>query len=212
MPSPFLGMDPYLEGALWTTFHFAFGAEIVLQLAPRLRPRYLVLPVEHETTVLHVSIEIRDTANRQLVTAIKILSPSNKRAEGRMEYLAKRRRILLSMAHLLEIDLLRQGQRLLMHDPLPPAQYFVLLSRAESRPISEVWPLGRSDRLPVVPVPLLPGDADVPLDLQQTFTATYDLLGYDLAIDYTRPPEPPLDDAESSIADGLLHTAGLRQA
>jgi hypothetical protein len=46
MPAPFPGMDPYLEGSLWTTFHFAFGAEIVRQLAPRLRPRYLVLPVE----------------------------------------------------------------------------------------------------------------------------------------------------------------------
>src|SRR5215212_8572006 len=46
MPSPFSGMDPYLEGSLWTTFHFAFGAEIVRQLAPKLRPRYLVLPVE----------------------------------------------------------------------------------------------------------------------------------------------------------------------
>ena len=47
-----------------------------------------------------------------------------------MEYLSKRRRILLSTVHLLELDLLRQGQRLPMHDPLLPAEYFVLLSRA----------------------------------------------------------------------------------
>ena len=46
MPSPFPGMDPYLEGSLWTTFHFSFAAEIVRELAPRLRPRYLVLPEE----------------------------------------------------------------------------------------------------------------------------------------------------------------------
>lgn len=46
MPSPFPGMDPYLEGALWSTFHFTFGAELLRQLAPRLRPRYLALPVE----------------------------------------------------------------------------------------------------------------------------------------------------------------------
>lgn len=59
----------------------------------------------------HVSIEIRDVARRQLVTAIEILSPTNKRGEGRLEYLAKRRRLLLSTAHLMEIDLLRQGQR-----------------------------------------------------------------------------------------------------
>ena len=46
MPSPFPGMDPYLEGALWTTVHFSLSAEIVRQLAPKLRPRYLVLPAE----------------------------------------------------------------------------------------------------------------------------------------------------------------------
>lgn len=203
MPSPFPDMDPYLEGALWTTFHFAFGAEIVRQLAPRLRPRYLVP---------HVAIEIRDTANRQLGTAIEILSPTNKRADGRMEYLAKRRQILLSTTHLLEVDLLRHGRRLPMRDALPPAEYFILLSRAENRPMSDVWPLALPDPLPAVPIPLLPGDADVLLDLQQTFTATYDLLGYDLAIDYTRSPEPALDDAARVIADSLLRTAGLRPA
>ena len=46
MPSPFPGMDPYLEGALWTTVHFSLSAEIVRQLAPKVRPRYLVLPAE----------------------------------------------------------------------------------------------------------------------------------------------------------------------
>ncbi len=46
MPAPFPGMDPYLEGALWTTFHFSFGAELVRRLAPKLRPHYLALPVE----------------------------------------------------------------------------------------------------------------------------------------------------------------------
>jgi len=251
MPSPFPGMDPYLEGALWTTFHFAFGAEIVRELAPRLRPRYLVLPVErfvtetsddvaittsiypdvgvakgareapasyaastaatplHLATIIpeavpHVSIEIRDTANRRLVTAIEILSPTNKRGEGRIEYLSKRRRILLSTAHLLEIDLLRQGQRVPMQQPLPPSEYVILLSRADERPMTGVWPVTSSQPLPVVPIPLLPGDPDALLDLQQTFTAVYDLLGYDLAIDYAQPPDIPLEGAAASMAESML--------
>jgi hypothetical protein len=29
MPSPFPGMDPDLEGALWTTLHHSLGSEIV---------------------------------------------------------------------------------------------------------------------------------------------------------------------------------------
>lgn len=162
MPSPFPGMDPFLEGSLWTTLHFALSAEIVRQLAPQLRPRYLVLPAERfvmetpesvaittddiypnvavidrqpvsthrgatgvtaapfelatviPTSIPHVTIEIRDTAHHQLVTAIEVLSPTNKRGDGYKEYLAKRRRILLSSAHLMEIDLLRRGQRVPM--------------------------------------------------------------------------------------------------
>ena len=45
-----------------------------------------------------------------------------------------------------------------------------------------------------------------------SFTATYDLLGYDLAIDYSHTPEPALDEAALSMADSLLRTAGLRPA
>lgn len=248
MPSPFPGMDPYLEGALWSTFHFTFGAELLRQLAPRLRPRYLALPVERlvldevsdlsvvtttiypdvsilptrpslpqptadtvtvaplqRVTVIpqavpHVSIEIRDVAQRQLVTAIEILSPTNKRGEGRAEYLAKRRKLLLSTAHLIELDLLRQGQRVPMQEPLPEAPYFVFLSRAERRPVVDIWPITLEQALPTIPVPLLPGDADLPLDLQSAFTSTYDLLGYDLLIDYQQPPNPPLTAPASRVA------------
>ncbi|MFP4436299.1 MAG: DUF4058 family protein [Chloroflexaceae bacterium] len=241
MPAPFPGMDPYLEGALWTTFQFSFGAELVRQLAPKLRPRYLALPVERlvlaepgdmeimstqsqtgslsasvqlatviPQAVPHVSIEIRDVARRQLVTAIEILSPTNKRGEGRAEYLSKRRRILLSRAHLLELDLLRAGQRVPMQQPLPDAPYFVLLSRAERRPMTDVWPITLDQPLPLVPVPLLPEDADMLLDLQAAFTATYDLLGYDLIIDYCRPPAVALAPVDAAWADQQLRTGGFR--
>jgi len=159
------------------------------------------------TRVPHVTVEIRETGSRQLVTAIEVLSPTNKRADGREEYLTKRRRILLSRAHLIEIDLLRQGQRVPMRQPLPQAPYFVILSRAEERPITEVWPIQLGERLPVVPVPLLPGDADVSLDLQQALTNVYDLLGYDLAIDYSGPPELPLAPDQVAWAEKCLRNA-----
>ena len=44
MPSPFPGMDPYLEGDDWTSFHAHFATEIARQLTPRLRPKYIALP------------------------------------------------------------------------------------------------------------------------------------------------------------------------
>jgi hypothetical protein len=259
MPSPFPGMDPYLEGYLWMPTHGQMIAEVARQLAPKLRPRYLALMTERFvleepegvsistssrypdvgvvavdsgetapegesvepapirlTTVMpelvpHFTVEIRDVANRRLVTAIELLSPTNKRGEGREEYLAKRRRILLSTAHLLEIDLLRAGQRVPMRERIPEAHYFVFLSRADDRPATACWPISLREPLPTVPVPLLDEDPDVALDLQAALTNVYDLLGYDLAVDYGQDPEVPLTREETSWADSLLRAARLRQ-
>src|SRR5262249_36067050 len=131
-------------------------------------------------------------------------SPTNKRGDGRDEYLAKRARILRSTAHLVEIDLLRQGQRVPMREPLPPAPYFMFVSRAEDRPMTEVIPTSIDQPLPEVPIPLLPGDPDVALDLQKALSNAYDLLGYDLAIDYTAPPDVQLGTEEAAWAEARL--------
>jgi Protein of unknown function (DUF4058) len=40
MPSPFPGMNPYLEGYLWPDVHHALASKIRQQLVPKLRPRY----------------------------------------------------------------------------------------------------------------------------------------------------------------------------
>jgi hypothetical protein len=152
----------------------------------------------------HVTVEIFDAASRQLVTAIEVLSPTNKRPEGREEYLAKRARVLRSPAHLLEVDLLRDGARVPTLEPLPPAAYFVFLSRAEKRPVMDVWPVRLSDRLPAVPVPLLEGDPDVLLDLQQCFTNVYDLLAYDLVVDYTQAAPGTLSRDEAAWVEETL--------
>jgi hypothetical protein len=154
--------------------------------------------------VSQFSVEIRDTAERQLVTAIEILSPTNKRGDGRREYLAKRQRLLLSPVHLLEIDLLREGQRVPMRQPLPLVPYFAFLSRASQRPITETWPVRLDQPLPAVPVPLLEGDPDVSLDLQLALSTVYDQCGLDLAVDYSRPPEVALSpEAEAWVVERL---------
>lgn len=40
MPSPFPGMDPYLEGPLWPDVHQALANKLRQRLTPQLRPRY----------------------------------------------------------------------------------------------------------------------------------------------------------------------------
>lgn len=238
MPSPFPGMDPYLESSAWASFHGQFVAELARQLAPKLRPKYLALMGEREaisvapplgsdddgdgdvmypdvavaeaasdvggagaggggaaTLVAPVQVrtvvgepvpewvlEIRDAERRRLVTLIEVLSPSNKRGDDYAAYVNKRNHALVSPAHLVEIDLLRGGKRVPMLDPLPPAPYFVFVSRSRRRPETGVWPVALASRLPEVPIPLLSPDPDARLDLQQAFTNVYDGLGYDLIL------------------------------
>jgi hypothetical protein len=155
-------------------------------------------------------IAIRDVHDRTLVTAIELLSPTNK-GSGRREYLRKRRRFLHSTAHLLEIDLHHEGKRIQLDDPYPPGAYYVLLNRARRRSWTEVWAASVSDPLPTVPVPLLKGDADVPLDLQQAFDKVYDAGGFDLVVDYQEPPDVELSANELEWLDGHLREAGFRK-
>src|SRR6202011_1559181 len=99
-------------------------------------------------------LEVRDRQGRELVAVIELLSPSNKRpGEDREQYLAKRRELLRSPAHLVEIDLLRGGPPMPLEDR-PVCDYSVLVSRAERRPVAAFWPLRLRDRLPVIPIPL----------------------------------------------------------
>ena len=42
MPSPFPGMDPFLELQEWDDFHYSLYAAIRDALSPRLAPRYVV--------------------------------------------------------------------------------------------------------------------------------------------------------------------------
>src|SRR5262249_43687352 len=257
MPSPFPGMDPYLEGSLWMSMHAQLASVFVRQLNPQILPRYIALqtrrfvrerpegegiligenypdvsvhrqqparpglqvmeaivPPLRMATVMrapvpHVTVEIRDTEHRHLVSAIEILSPTNKRREGRREYLRRRDRFLDSDVHLLEIDLLRKGRRVPMEEQLPDVPYFVFLSRADQRPLTDVWPIRLHQPLPEVPVPLVGGHPDARLDLQRALTTAYDEYGLNYMIDYTRPPDVPLTPELAAWVNQHLRAAGL---
>ncbi len=163
--------------------------------------------------VPQLSVEIRDVVQRRLVTLIEILSPANKHEPGVRDYAERRQAILLTATHLLEIDLLRQGTRIQLLDEPPPAPYYVYLSRVQRRPYTQIWPIGLREPLPTVPVPLLPPDPDVPLELQAAVDACFDLVHYERLLDYTSPPPPPpLNDVDAAWVDETLRAAGLRRA
>ena len=256
MPSPFPGMDPYLENpALWLGFHNLLAAEVTAYLNRRIQPRYFAAlepfivyemiavgrlrgrrpdvsvmqpypargavavlepaitaapvesEVEVETPVQLYRVEVHVTETEELVTAVEILSPANKRpgSRGRDDYLAKRQEILVSDAHLLEFDLLRGGERPPLAKPVPIAPYYVVLSRVDQRPRVAVWPVPLAERLPVLPVPLREPDPDVPLDLGAVLAEVYERGAYGQRIDYGQPPPPPpLADDEARWVDQLL--------
>jgi hypothetical protein len=167
-------------------------------------PVECLLPISEEVRETYVIVRERET--RDVVTVLEALSPGNKRlgSDGRREYLAKRDELLRSQAHLIELDLLRGGERLPMETPLPPGDYYVILSRRPRRPRAEVFAWTIRDRLPTIPVPLLGGDADVPLDLQTAFHTVYDRAHYDRSIDYAQPLVPPLSAQDTARMAELL--------
>lgn len=256
MPSPFPGMDPWLEDpAGWTEVHARLVPTLGDALVAALKPRYVVrieerVYVDHEPgseifrgdvvltgpasprpartspsggvvpvvvpTIVAAEVRERFLVIRsragEVVTVIEVLSPTNKRgpgSDGRRQYLAKRDRVLRSAVHLVEIDLLRAGERVPMQGLLPPASYYVIVGRAEARPQCEVYPIQLGDRLPVFSVPLS-GEEEAPVDLQAVLDAVYDRAGYDAYLDRTRDPEPPLSPDDLAWARGLLGAAPAR--
>jgi hypothetical protein len=171
----------------------------------------LEAPVTVQIPVLDIErfafVEIRDRRSRELVTVVKLLSPSNKRpGADREQYLAKRTVLLESPVHLVEIDLLRGGRPLPLAER-PETAYAVLVSRAERRPEAGLRPIGLRERLPKIPVPLRPGESDAQLDLQDALTRIYDAAGYEDYI-YQGEPDPPLGLNDRNWAASLV--AGLR--
>jgi hypothetical protein len=144
-------------------------------------------------------ILIRDRATRQVVTLIEVLSPINKApaaTQARQDFLRKRTETMASATNWLEIDLLRMGER-------PPevrgAGPYYAAYRRVGEPDLVVWPFSLREPLPVIGVPLLPGHADVELDLQAVLDLLFARYRYTELIDYTMPPPPPpfaLDDGQ----------------
>ena len=162
---------------------------------------------EMEMPLELMSVEVRQVGTNRLVTAIEILSPVNKQRnhEARIDYLRKRRELLRSQAHFIEIDLLRGGERTPLDTPVPDAPYYVSLSRVERRPKVDVWTIQLDARLPRIAIPLADRDPDVGIDLGEIVAAVYERGGYDARIDYTQPvPAPNLTPEQVGFVETVL--------
>lgn len=200
MRSPFPGMNPYLEHPeLWSSVHSRLIVAIADALADILSQDYRI-EIEKRTywheEITERYLEIREVKTGKAITAIEILSPKNKRTgEGKEAYLRKRRRILQTQTHLIEIDLLRINSTFLYHHT-PVSDYHILISRSHDRPSADLYNFSVRDRIPDIPIPLRPNEAEPILDIQTIFQQIYQRGRYDMAIDYTQQPEPTLNEVD----------------
>jgi len=179
--------------------------------------------VVHSEKIRHAFIELRDPSRgHQLITLIEIVSPTNKQqGPDRLAYEQKQREVLESSANLIELDFLRRGTRLLPYPELeetlqqrdPPPDYVVLVNRASKREQGayayHIYPAMIAVMLPCIPIPLREGQPEVPLDLQFVFNRAYDSGPYWRgAVDYSRPPRPPLAAPWDTWADERVRAAG----
>lgn len=266
MPSPFPGMDPYLEHPdIFSDFHDSFiaylreviqsqlpapyfaaiGRRTWIQISERfIGPDVQVLqqPAETEGAGGGVSLAVQPSAHplvihvphdeqveplieiytgrgsdRRLVTAIEVLSLSNKTPgqHGRDLYLRKQREILQSQVHSVEIDLLRGGEHTTavpkdrFESAAVPYDYHVCIHHYDNLEDYFVYPFQLAETLPEISVPLLPGEEQVPVALQQVLQRTYDAGPYSREIDYqVDSPVPPLSADQSAWAAGVLGARG----
>lgn len=157
-------------------------------------------------------LEIRDVVTSAVVTVIEVLSPVNKRpGEGRKTYEAKRQTLLASPTNLVEIDLLRQWEPPMNLPPAVRSHYRILVSASAARPRASLYAFNVVEAIPAFPLPLVPEDIEPIVNMQALVQTIYDQSGYDLVIDYSTDPIPPLDGEAGVWLDGWLRQQGLRQ-
>jgi hypothetical protein len=180
-------------------------------------------PAATSVTVLEVEVpmpdevsenflEIHEVKTGKLITVLELLSPVNKlHKQGREAYEWKRGDVFRSWTNLVEIDLLRAG------DPMPvvgaqvQSDYRILVSRGTQRPRAALIAFTLRQPIPAFRLPLLPGDDEPEVALNRILHALYRRARFDLRLDYTQPPIPPLAEADAAWAQELITARGLGQ-
>lgn len=179
-----------------------FDEEIVIATQPRPETVTVPMPIEVKERYL----EVREMGTDEVITVVELLSPKNKRAgKGRAAYEKKRRWVLGSVTHLVELDLLRGAKPMAILGVRSLTPYRILISRSQQRPKADLYGLSLQQPLPNFPIPLKPGEAEPIVPLQATFDRVYERARYRTRIDYAQPvPPPKLSEADQQWVDELL--------
>jgi hypothetical protein len=160
-------------------------------------------------------LRVIDRQSSNVVTDIKILSPANKvsGSAGRGSYDQKRRDIFEAHTNLVEIDLLRAGEPLGQEPGLGRTEYFAQATRfTQKEQRRQYWAMSIREPLKRISVPVREEDPDAVLDLQVMLNTAYDRAGYELRVDYRRPPVPALSQELRPWAAEVLGQIGGQTA
>jgi hypothetical protein len=155
-------------------------------------------------------------AGGRVITAIEVLSATNKiDPERRRAYRQKRRAYRDGGVNVVEIDLIREGEYLVLAPlsliPLSRrTPYVVSVWRAADPELKFAYPCSLREPLPCIRIPLREQDADAVIDLQGLMQLCYARGRYHARLDYAQEPLPPLSPSDAAWADALLRAAGLR--
>ncbi len=169
--------------------------------------------MEEEFRELYLEI-IEPNAGNRLITAVEILSPTNKvPGPSKESYLQKRSEIRRAGAAMVEIDLL--GDRMPMLPlsvddlaKLPPWRYVIGVARSPKQ--QAVYAIALHKPLPKVRVPLADNDPDAILDLQVAFTFAWEKGPYPMLLNYDGPPPGEMTPDEMAWCEQQLRQAGFR--
>ncbi len=173
---------------------------------------YIFDPLEDQVMETYLEIIDASSGNR-VVTVIEILSPSNKiLGPGKELYRTKQKEMIRGNVNLVEIDLIRQGERVSSfpvskQPPHVQSLYQVCVRRAANWH-HEIYPIPLPKRLPRIRIPLRATDADIRLDLQAILDQAYRNGRYFQTLNYAKPLEPALVHKEDAafVAEILKNT------
>lgn len=184
---------PKLPVGAWSPMPVASGAGVL----------EVEVPMEEEVDENY--LEVREVQTGKLVTVIEVLSSLNKSLpEGREEYIEKRNRILRTRTSLVEIDLLRSGPPMTVFGATVVTDYRILVSPGWRRPRAQLYAFTVREPIPAFPMPLLPKDEQPLVQLNTILHNLYQRARFDLRLDYTVPPTPPLAPDDAQWAQTLL--------
>ena len=260
MPSPFPGMDPWLEDgehfpdlhdSLLSLLREAINAGLPSGYRARLKNRIWVddetrrepdvsvlgpkeFPLSSNGGVQIYSglkliaitlddpheenyLEIISDQGRRLVTAIEILSPSNKTAGGggKTSYLNRQEELFKGGVNSVEIDLLIAGRhvtnanRSALKKQFGHYDYHICVQIPQPRLRQYAAGLWLDQPLPTIGIPLDDQVPAVDIALQPLLDRAYETGRYAEAIQYAEPCPASLSDEQRNRAERILQERGL---